>query len=43
VRDASSIVHANAHHMATAIEDTADAIARIGAAGSPISSIKRLD
>jgi len=43
VRDASTIIHANAHHMATAIEATADAIARISAAGSAITGIKRLD
>ncbi len=42
VRDADSIVHANAHHMATVIEDTRDAIARIKAAGSDILAIKRL-
>lgn len=42
VRDADSIVHANAHHMATAIENTRDAIARIKAAGSEITAIKRL-
>jgi cell wall-associated NlpC family hydrolase len=42
VRDAHSIVHANAHHMATAIENTADAIARIKAAGSEVSAIKRM-
>jgi cell wall-associated NlpC family hydrolase len=42
VRDATSIVHANAHHMATAIEATAGAIARIKAAGSEVASIKRL-
>jgi len=42
VRDATSIVHANAHHMATVIENTADAIARIKAAGSKITAIKRL-
>jgi cell wall-associated NlpC family hydrolase len=42
VRDAGSIVHANAHHMATAIENTGDAIARIKAAGSEVISIKRL-
>lgn len=42
VRDANSIVHANAHHMATAIENTRHAIARIKAAGSEIISIKRL-
>jgi cell wall-associated NlpC family hydrolase len=41
-RDATSIVHANAHHMATAIEATHDAIARIKAVGSEITSIKRL-
>jgi cell wall-associated NlpC family hydrolase len=43
VRDANTIVHANAHHMATSIENTADAIARIKAAGSDIAAIKRLD
>lgn len=42
VRDASTIVHANAHHMATAIEPTLTAIARIKAAGSDVTSIKRL-
>jgi cell wall-associated NlpC family hydrolase len=42
VRDADTIVHANAHHMATAIENTADAIARIKAVGSEIVAIKRL-
>lgn len=42
VRDADSIVHANAHHMATAVENTRDAIARIKAAGSEIIAIKRL-
>src|SRR5579863_7484397 len=41
-RDASTIIHANAHHMATVIETTSDAIARIKAAGSEITSIKRL-
>src|SRR4051812_38584843 len=42
VRDASTIVHANAHHMATVIENTNDAIARIKAAGSEVIAIKRL-
>jgi cell wall-associated NlpC family hydrolase len=42
VRDADTIVHANAHHMATVIENTKDAIARIKAAGSDIVAIKRL-
>lgn len=41
-RDAGSIVHANAHHMATMIEATREAVARIKAAGSEISAIKRL-
>jgi cell wall-associated NlpC family hydrolase len=42
VRDAETIVHANAHHMATVIENTGDAVARIKAAGSEIAAIKRL-
>jgi Bacterial dipeptidyl-peptidase Sh3 domain/NlpC/P60 family len=41
-RDADTIVHANAHHMATVIENTKDAIARIEAAGGEITAIKRL-
>jgi cell wall-associated NlpC family hydrolase len=41
-RDADSIVHANAHHMATVIENTREAMARIKAAGSEIAAIKRL-
>ena len=42
VRDAATIVHANAHHMATVIENTREAIARIKAAGSEITAINRL-
>lgn len=42
VRDAETIVHANAHHMATAVENTRAAIARIRAAGNEVISIKRL-
>jgi cell wall-associated NlpC family hydrolase len=42
VRDAATIVHANAFHMATAIEGTADAIARIKASGSEVAAIRRL-
>jgi cell wall-associated NlpC family hydrolase len=42
VRNADTIVHANAHHMATTIENTSEAIARIKAAGSEILAIKRL-
>jgi len=41
-RDAHTLVHANAHHMATAIENTSEAITRIKAAGSEITAIKRL-
>ena len=41
-RDAETIVHANAHHMATVIENTKETIARIKAAGSGVSAIKRL-
>ena len=41
-RDKDTIVHANAHHMATVIENTTEAIARIKAAGSEIAAIKRL-
>ena len=33
VRDADTIVHANAHHQATVIENTREAIARIKATG----------
>lgn len=42
-RNAETIVHANAHHMMTAIERTQEAIARIKASGSDITAIKRLD
>ncbi|MGN1286828.1 MAG: C40 family peptidase, partial [Bradyrhizobium sp.] len=41
-RDATTIVHANAHHMATVVENTHAAIARIKAAGSEVLAIKRL-
>jgi cell wall-associated NlpC family hydrolase len=42
VRDTDSIVHANAYHMATAIESLREAIARIAASGSELTSIRRL-
>ena len=42
VRAADTIVHANAHHMATVVENTRDAIARIKAAGREVTAIKRL-
>jgi len=43
VRDATTLVHANAHHMATAIEPIHNAVARIKAAGSAVTSVRRLD
>ncbi len=43
VRDEATLLHANAHHMATAIECIHDTVARIKAAGSAVSCVKRLD
>jgi cell wall-associated NlpC family hydrolase len=42
VRDGASLLHANAFHMAVAVEPLAAAIVRIGAAGSAITSVRRL-
>jgi hypothetical protein len=42
VRDGGTMVHANAYHMATAIEPIEPALARIKAAGSEVAAIKRL-
>jgi cell wall-associated NlpC family hydrolase len=42
VRDRSSLLHANAFHMAVAIEPVAEAFARISAAGSEVTSVRRL-
>ena len=43
VRDEATLVHANAtRHMAVAVEATAPAIARIRAAGSEVTSVRRL-
>jgi len=42
-RDADTIVHANAHHMMTAIERVQDVFARSKAAGNEVTAIKRLD
>lgn len=42
VRDGNTMVHANAHHMATVIEPIEPAIARIRQAGSEALAIKRL-
>jgi hypothetical protein len=41
-RDGATLVHANAFHMAVAVEPAAEAIARIAAGGSRVSAIKRL-
>jgi cell wall-associated NlpC family hydrolase len=41
-RDGSTMVHANAYHMATVIEPIEPAIARIRQAGSEVVAIKRL-
>jgi len=41
-RDAASIVHANAFHMAVAVEPLAEAVRRIEAAGGKVRSIRRL-
>jgi cell wall-associated NlpC family hydrolase len=42
MRDAATLLHANAFHMAVAAEPVRDAVARIGAAGSEVVAIKRL-
>jgi len=41
-RDSKTILHANAYHMAAAIESAAFAFARLTAAGSDITSVKRI-
>ena len=41
-RDSETLLHANAHHMAVAIEPALEAIARIKAAGSEVTSVKRI-
>lgn len=41
-RNSETLLHANAHHMAVAIEPVAEAVARIKAAGSDITSVKRI-
>jgi cell wall-associated NlpC family hydrolase len=42
VRDRKTIIHANAHHMAVAIEPIDQAVARIKAAGSEVTSMRRV-
>jgi cell wall-associated NlpC family hydrolase len=41
-RDAGTLVHANAFHMAVAIEAVSDAMSRIAAAGIAIASVRRM-
>jgi cell wall-associated NlpC family hydrolase len=38
----NSMIHANAFHMAVAVEPVAEALARIGAGGSQVTHVKRL-
>lgn len=42
-RNPETLIHANAHHMAVAIEPVREAVERIQASGSEIVSIRRLD
>ncbi|MDQ2083773.1 NlpC/P60 family protein [Xanthobacteraceae bacterium Astr-EGSB] len=42
VRDAATIVHANAHHMAVAVEPVTEALTRIAAAGCAFVGVRRL-
>jgi cell wall-associated NlpC family hydrolase len=42
VRDRANFLHANAFHMAVAIEPIGDAIARIRGAGGEITSVRRI-
>lgn len=42
VRDADTLLHANAHHMRVASEPAERAIARIKTAGSEVTSVRRL-
>jgi hypothetical protein len=40
--DGYRLLHANAHHMAVAVEPVQAAIARIGLFGSSITAVKRV-
>ena len=42
VRDRKTLIHANAHHMAVAIEPIDQAVARIKASGSEVSAVRRV-
>jgi cell wall-associated NlpC family hydrolase len=41
-RDSITVLHANAHNMAVAIESAAEAFARIKAGGSEVTSVRRI-
>jgi len=41
-RDGRSLLHANVHHMAVAIEPIATAVSRIKAAGGDVTSVRRI-
>src|ERR1051326_350494 len=42
VRDRASLLHANAFHMAVVVEPLAEALARIRASGSEVTSVRRI-
>lgn len=42
-RDPETLIHANAHHMMVAVEPATEAVARIKAAGSEITAVKRMN
>ncbi|MFD2237886.1 C40 family peptidase [Aureimonas populi] len=39
--DGERLLHANAHHMMTAVEPLAEAVARLAARGAPVTSVRR--
>jgi cell wall-associated NlpC family hydrolase len=41
-RGRNSLIHANAFHMSVTIEPVGDAVARIAAGGTPVTSVRRL-
>ncbi len=43
VRDPDTLIHANAFHMAVALEPLAEALARIRAAGGEVTSVRRIE
>ncbi|MGH6854111.1 MAG: C40 family peptidase [Aestuariivirga sp.] len=40
--DTRNLLHANGYHMMTVVEPLAEAVARIGATGNPVTSVRRL-